>query len=147
MAKTMPKRGILPQSLPVVVGNNIRTRRTQLTLTQTVLARTLGIEVETVSRYERGLIAPSFPQLERLCEVLKIPAWALFSDGSAVPDAEGSTLDRLLGELASDDRAFLLSFIRSYVEHHKRARETFAQQGEHTALEPPPQLDAGSGAA
>jgi transcriptional regulator with XRE-family HTH domain len=136
MAKTMLKKGTLPKSLPAVVGNNIRTRRTQLTLTQTVLARALGIEVETVSRYERGLVSPSFPQLERLCEVLKIPAWTLFSDGSAVPDAEGSTLDNLLGELASHDRAFLLSFIRSYVKHHKRPVTTLAQPSGDAVLEP-----------
>jgi len=111
------------QLLSAIVGHNIRVRRTQLGLTQNELARALGIEVETVSRYERGLVAPSFPQLGKLCDVLGIPAWTLFSDGSSVPDAHGYTVDDLLSELSVRDREFVIAFVRLYVKHHKRPEE------------------------
>lgn len=120
MVEAMPKKAKVSAPLPAVVGRNIKARRTHLGLTQHELAEMLEIEVETVSRYERGSVAPSFPQLEKLCAVLGLPAWQLFSDGSVVPDAQGRTLDELLARLTTRDREFLLAFVRDYVVHHGR---------------------------
>lgn len=105
-------------SLSAIVGRNIQKRRQELGLTQSQLAQVLGVEVETVSRYERGVVAPSFPQLEKVCDVLQIQAWTLFSDGTEVPSAEGG-IGELLQALQSRDRDFIVSFVKSYVEHHK----------------------------
>lgn len=118
MVKAMPKKSKISAPLPAVVGSNIKTRRTQLGLTQNALAQALGVEIETISRYERGAVAPSFPQLEKLCAALDVQAWQLFSDGSVVPDAKGHTLGELLGRLTSRDREFVLAFVRDYVSHH-----------------------------
>jgi len=100
---------------------NIKARRAHLGLTQHALAERLEVEVETISRYERGSVAPSFPQLEKLCTVLELQAWQLFSDGSVVPDAQGRTLDELLAQLTNQDREFLLAFVRDYVGRPSRA--------------------------
>jgi transcriptional regulator with XRE-family HTH domain len=51
-------------------------------LTQNALAQALGVAIETLSRYEREALAPSFPQLEKLCAVLDVQARPLFSHGS-----------------------------------------------------------------
>lgn len=106
-------------SLSATVGGNVKRRREELGITQSQLAQLLGVEVETVSRYERGTIAPSFPQLEKICLTLGVPAWSLFSDGADVPSSNGGTLGELLGNLPARDREFVVSFVRDYVEHHR----------------------------
>lgn len=119
----MPKKAkIIVPPLSAVVGSNIKAKRAELGLTQNALAQALGVEIETVSRYERGSIAPSFTQLEKLCTALGVHAWQLFSDGSVVPDTKGRTLDDLLAQLSSRDREFVLAFIRSYVAHHAHSQ-------------------------
>ncbi|MFM0382776.1 helix-turn-helix domain-containing protein [Paraburkholderia dipogonis] len=122
MVKAMPKKAKVTAPLPAVVGNNIKARRAELGMTQNALAQTLGVEIETISRYERGIVAPSFPQLEKLCAVLAVQAWQLFSDGSVVPDTKGHTLHDLLAQLTSRDREFVVAFVRDYVAHHGRSR-------------------------
>ncbi|RQT37027.1 helix-turn-helix domain-containing protein [Burkholderia cepacia] len=122
MVNAMPKKAKISAPLPSVVGSNIKARRAELGLTQNELALALGVEVETISRYERGTVAPSFPQLEKLCAALQVQAWQLFSDGSVVPDAKGHTLDDLLARLSDRDREFVLSFVRDYVAHHGKSR-------------------------
>jgi transcriptional regulator with XRE-family HTH domain len=105
-------------SLSATVGGNVKRRREELGITQSRLAQSLGVEVETVSRYERGTIAPSFPQLEKICVALGVPAWSLFSDGADVPRSDGGTLSELLKNLPARDREFVVSFVRNYAEHH-----------------------------
>lgn len=118
MVKATSKAGTPKGSLSVIVGRNMQKRRQALGLTQSQLAEMLGVEMETVSRYERGIVAPSFPQLEKVCDVLQIQAWTLFSDGTEVPSAEGG-IGELLQSLHSRDREFVVSFVKNYVEHHK----------------------------
>ncbi|MFL9940375.1 helix-turn-helix domain-containing protein [Paraburkholderia graminis] len=106
-------------SLSATVGGNVKRRREELGITQSQLAQLLGVEVETVSRYERGAIAPSFAQLEKMCLALGVPAWSLFSDGVDVPGSDGGTLGELLKHLPARDREFVVSFVQDYVEHHR----------------------------
>lgn len=108
-------------SLMVIVGINIRAARKIKGFTQSDLAQSLGVETETISRYERGLLAPSFPQLEKLCKVLSTPAWLLFSDGESAPDAQAVSISELLKGLTTRDVEYVVSVIRLYAEYHKRA--------------------------
>ena len=106
-------------TLSVVVGKNMQACRKQMGITQNQLAQELGIEVETVSRYERGVLAPSFPQLEKICKVFNVAAWALFSDGSVVPNVQDATIAELLKGLAPRDRDFIRAYLQAYAEHHQ----------------------------
>lgn len=108
-------------SLSAVVGKNIQASRKAKGLTQNQLAQELGVEVETVSRYERGLRAPSFPQLEKICSVLDVPAWLLFSDGRDMPDANAAVISELLSGLSNRDVEFVMSFVRQYCAQHRKA--------------------------
>jgi DNA-binding XRE family transcriptional regulator len=67
----MKKSASAGSALLIAVGKNIRAARGKLALTQSQLAEQLEIEIETVSRYERGLVAPSFQQLEKIGKVLR----------------------------------------------------------------------------
>ena len=106
-------------SLSVVVGKNIQACRNRKGITQNVLAQALGVEVETVSRYERGVVAPSFQQLENICNALDVAAWVLFSDGSAVPNAQDFVITELLNGLSVRDREFIQSQVIAFAEHHQ----------------------------
>src|SRR5450830_1860521 len=66
-------------SLAKLVGANIKGHRIARGLTQHDLAQTLGIEVETMSRYERGHIAPPLEQVGKIATVLGVPPWTLFT--------------------------------------------------------------------
>ncbi|HEY8101197.1 MAG TPA: helix-turn-helix transcriptional regulator [Burkholderiaceae bacterium] len=106
-------------SLSVVVGKNIHACRKRSGMTQNELAQVLGVEVETVSRYERGVVAPSFPQLEKISVVFNVAAWVLFSDGSDIPTAQDITIVELYKGLSTRDRDFIRSYVQAYAEHHQ----------------------------
>lgn len=115
----MKKSASASSSLLQVVGQNIKAAREGIGLTQSQLAAGLGVEVETVSRYERGVVAPSFQLLERLGVVLKLPVWQLFADGTDMPGVRETGIPEQLKNLSKRDRDFILAFVQDYAEHHK----------------------------
>lgn len=106
-------------TLSKVVGKNIQACRKSKGMTQSGLAQELGVEVETVSRYERGTVAPSFSQLENICAVLNVDARLLFSDGNDAPNAQDMTIIDLFKGLSSRDRDFIRAYVQAYAEHHQ----------------------------
>lgn len=65
-------------SLRLSFGKRIRELRTQAGLSQEDLAESAQISVDFVSLIERGVNAPSFETLERLCAALGVAARDLF---------------------------------------------------------------------
>lgn len=116
MKKSVKERPNLAQA----VGKNIKAGRKIKGMTQNQVAQELGVETETVSRYERGLLAPSFHQLEKICALLGMPAWMIFSDGDSTPDAQAMTIAELLKGLSSREIEFVVSYVKLYAEYHRR---------------------------
>lgn len=71
------------QSLASVVGMNIMRLRQAKGMSQVELARQLGMGSDSLSRIERGLVAPRFGRLEKLAAVLGCSVAELFLDGAA----------------------------------------------------------------
>jgi transcriptional regulator with XRE-family HTH domain len=65
------------------VGGRLRTARRSVGLTQKQLAEGLGVESITVSRWERGVTAPSLARLRRIAEITETTV----SDLVRAPDA------------------------------------------------------------
>jgi transcriptional regulator with XRE-family HTH domain len=65
-------------SLKTRFGKRLRQVRRERDLTQEQLAEALGVSVEAVSNFERGVHAPSFESLEKLAEVLQVSVYQLF---------------------------------------------------------------------
>ncbi len=65
------------------VGGRLRTARRSVGLTQKQLAEELGVESITVSRWERGVTAPSLARLRRIAEITETTV----SDLVRAPDA------------------------------------------------------------
>ncbi|HTD02673.1 helix-turn-helix transcriptional regulator [Undibacterium sp.] len=119
----MAKTKTTGATLSVIVGKNIQACRKRKGLTQNQLAQALEVEVETVSRYERGTVAPSFPQLENICAVLDVTANVLFSDGYDAPNAQDFVIGELLKGLSTRDRDFIRSYVQQYAEHHQTKKK------------------------
>lgn len=65
--------------LKETVGNNIRSRRRELGLTQTQLADQIGTVYRVINRYENGHTEPSFAIIEQLSQILGKPVSWFFS--------------------------------------------------------------------
>ena len=65
------------------MGGRLRTARRSVGLTQKQLAEELGVEAITVSRWERGVTAPSLVRLRRVAELTETTV----SDLVRSPDA------------------------------------------------------------
>lgn len=66
------------QRLATIVGANITARRRVMGLNQASFAERLGIGADSLSRIERGLVAPRFPRLEQMAELLECSVADLF---------------------------------------------------------------------
>lgn len=54
------------------VGNNIRVLRTESGYSQDYIAELLGVSHQAVSRWEKGLAAPTIDNLAELCELFNV---------------------------------------------------------------------------
>ena len=68
------------KQLARIVGDNINNRRKKRKLTQEALADMVGIGQQSLSRMEKGKIAPRFDRLQRLAEVLGCQVADLFKE-------------------------------------------------------------------
>ena len=68
------------------VGAAIATRRKHLDWTQDQLAERVGVDAETISRFERGVNLPSLTTLYGLAAGLQIEVGELLSKESSIPN-------------------------------------------------------------
>jgi transcriptional regulator with XRE-family HTH domain len=105
-----------PHPIDVHVGSRIRLRRITHGLTQTDLARLVGISFQSVQKYERGENRVSASRLYEFAEALGVPAQYFFdglgqrggTQGTAAPGitvsaVEGKELQRHLAAIMSID--------------------------------------------
>ena len=66
------------QKLSAIVGANIAARRRLKGLTQAEFAEKMGMGPDSLSRIERGTVAPRFPRLEEMARLLECSPADLF---------------------------------------------------------------------
>lgn len=103
--------------LGIALGVNISERRKKLGWTQAELAERIGVDTETVSRFERGSNLPSLLRLEKLADALKIPLYRLVASSSPKSDDQALILNEWISELAPKDREFALSTLKQLCIH------------------------------
>ena len=103
-----------------IFSENIQRRRKQLGMTQEELAERLDISQQSMSRMERGIMAPKFERLAEIASALRCPVAELFmcnataQENGADGDNEESAhvvLAEALGGLSPAERHCVLRFV------------------------------------
>jgi transcriptional regulator with XRE-family HTH domain len=103
--------------LPGLLGKNIRERRNELGWTQATLAELVRVDVETISRIERGAIVPSILKLEQVADVLGLPLSELLRSASTLAQDQALEIFDWLQKLSETDRQFVLEEIQRLCKH------------------------------
>lgn len=110
-------KGNQSNKLGIMLGANIAERRKKLGWTQAELAERIGVDTETVSRFERGSNLPSLQRLEKLADVLKLPLYRLVAASSPRADDQSLILNEWISELTPKDREFALHTLKQLCIH------------------------------
>ena len=102
------------------LGQNIAERRRAINWTQDRLAERLGVEAETVSRFERGVTVPSLHTLDRLARALKTRAADLLSESSTEPSDQAIRISAWLDGVPERDRIFVVDQIKRLCDHFRK---------------------------
>lgn len=95
------------------LGKRVAEQRKALGWVQAELAEKLGVETETVSRFERGLALPSLERLDEMAHILGIPIAELLSSATGNPADQAAQIAHWLAPLSEDDRVFITEHIQS----------------------------------
>lgn len=109
-----------PDRLAKQLGMHISARRKALKWTQDAVAERVGVDAETISRFERGANLPSLPTLERLAKALRIDIGELLSKPVTKNIDDISLIATWMADLSSEDRQFVLSTVRNCCEHLRK---------------------------
>lgn len=99
------------------LSRNISSRRRTLGLTQAALAERLGVDTETLSRFERGKHVPSLATLEKLAGLLMTTVGELLAEDLKQADDDALVMTSWLAGLTPDDRAFARDMLKQCCDH------------------------------
>lgn len=103
--------------LPLRLSRNISTRRRTLGLTQAQLAERLGVDTETLSRFERGKHLPSLTTLERLAGLLLTTVGELLAEQQQEADDDALAVTSWLSALTPADRVFARGLLKQCCDY------------------------------
>jgi len=110
------------KNIAVRLGRNIAAARKACGKTQAEVAEKVEIDTVSLSRIERGVVAPGITTLDRLAETLGVPLGALFNGASSGSVTLADTIAVLLQQLDETDRIFLLEQMQMWVKKLSRHR-------------------------
>lgn len=105
------------KELALRLGSSIAEKRKLLSWTQANVAENLGVDTETVSRFERGVSLPSLLTLDRLAQVLKTSVSDLLSESSSQPSDQAEIISGWLSSLGEKDRQYVLEQVKHSCKH------------------------------
>lgn len=111
------------------LGSMISLRRKSRGLTQAQVAEVIGVEKETVSRIETGVISPTLLRLQQIADVLECPIGELFKVPSPEPCEMAGFIADMLRELPVGERELVLRFVSEVVNVLKK-RGSQQERGE-----------------
>ena len=111
--------GIMPHSegrkLAQLFGSIVAEKRRQLHLSQEMLAEKLGISQESLSRMEKGVIAPRFDRLQIFAQVLHCSVAELFQEQTTVTGRAGA-IEKILAPLPENMQKELMVIIANIAD-------------------------------
>jgi transcriptional regulator with XRE-family HTH domain len=109
------------------LGANISVLRRAKGWTQSDLAERVGVDTETISRFERGVTLPSLLTLEKISQSLRAGVGDLLAESSAQPDDLASLLSAWLADLDEADRNFVLDLTKCACNHLRNRKASLAK--------------------
>jgi transcriptional regulator with XRE-family HTH domain len=104
------------------LGALIAARRKSLGLTQGELAETVGIEQESMSRIETGMITPSLSRLLSLADALDCSIETLLRPASDRKQDQSLVMEGLLNGLDDAERAFAVRVVSDFADFSRSRR-------------------------
>lgn len=95
------------------LGTNLAAYRKAQNHTQKSLAESIGVDKESISRFERGVALPSLQTLEKLGGELNIPLSDLIGEEAAQVNKMAVILSQWLNEMDEESRQYLFDLIKS----------------------------------
>lgn len=100
------------------LGSNISERRKSLGFTQAELAERMNVDVETISRFERGKHLPPLRTLDHLAQHLRFNLVDLLQGTYTLPsEPDLSRLAMLLSDLSPSDQEFTVKYSEQLALH------------------------------
>jgi transcriptional regulator with XRE-family HTH domain len=81
--------------------------------TQSDLAERVGVDTETISRFERGVTLPSLLTLEKISQSLQVGIGDLLAESRPKSDDQVAMLSAWLANLDETDKNFVLDLVKS----------------------------------
>ena len=119
------------------IGAAIAHHRKQAGYTQIRVADALGLEKETVSRIETGVISPTIFRLAQFAHLFQCPVSALFGEYRGKPMEDAAEIAEALSGLPAEDRRSILRIVAdiSSISRERAALREKAVRLEREALE------------
>ena len=110
--------------LPEVFGNRVSKRRKQLRWSQQQLSERIGVDAETISRFERGVNLPSLLTLEKLAIALSCEISDLLVKQSSHEMTEVEIFTSWIANVAPKDRAFIMTMVKQCCDHFLNSKQS-----------------------
>ena len=107
----------IQKALATKIGSSLAAIRKQTGWTQGELAERIGVETETVSRFERGATLPSLVTLQKLAVALNTTMADLIGEGSSMPNDQARVVAAWLSDLGDADRDFVIGILKQMCAH------------------------------
>lgn len=98
------------------VGAAIAARRKANGLTQAQVSERMGIEKETLSRIENGVISPTLARLTQIADILGCPVSDLFKGYPLTNSDHIETISQLMQDLPDEDQALVAHFVAEVIK-------------------------------
>ena len=95
-------------------GSSVSERRKMLGISQEVLAERVGISQESLSRMEKGFIAPRFERLRLFADALECSISDLFRVESDVSE-QAATIEQLISPLSDTEQKEVVTVVAKIV--------------------------------
>ena len=98
------------------LGKAIAAQRTVRGLSQAQLAEEIGVDKDTVSRFERGAVLPPVGRLIQLADAFEMPLEDLIRGASSNVADTAPDIARMLAKLDDDGRRFVRHIVEELCE-------------------------------